>query len=567
MAAIGLAASANAQLASGTIFPDFTVTDINGVSHTLYTDLAAGKTVFIDISATWCAPCWSYHTSGALDSVWAKHGPTGASGVDVYTTNDAIVYFFQGEPTSGMAELTLNTIGSGAVTTGGTHANFTQGNWVAGTHYYIVDDSTAQGPRNTLWHINYFPTVYMICRDHIVTELTQPTEPQAYAAAQATCPSYAPSATVDAKAVPYMGSDFFVCSATPSVTFQNYGATTITTATITVKDGLGTTVATQGWTGSLATYATANVAITSFAGTSFSGYKYSVSVTGDTHPANDVSVDSVFKIYTASNAAALPCTENFEAALSYKEDFSSPDGNLVYGAFTGQIGIAGTATNALIYRNYYAANTTVETYVLGNFNTTGATNLNIQFDVAYAQYAAADADALAVKVSTNCGTTWTTAWTQSGTTLATAPVHNTGEYYPTAAAQWKHVTVSLASTTSTNTMVEFVGTSNYGNDVFVDNINLSNTVDVPQVQANNVINIAPNPAKDFANINLNLAEAANVQVQVLDAVGRVINTINQQFNAGIQKIEISTATLPAGLYNVKISTGNTMTVKQLSVIK
>ena len=256
--AIGLAASVNAQLPNGSVFPDFTRTDINGVTHTLYSDLNAGKTVIIDISATWCGPCWAYHMTGALDSMWAKHGPAGQPGVDASTTNDMVVYFVQGEPTSGMAELTLNTIGSGAVTTGGTHATFTQGNWVAGTHYYIIDDSTAQAAYNTSWNINYFPTVYMICRDHLVYELTQPTEAEAYAAAQAICPTYPPASgsSVDAKASGYTGSNYFVCNATPSVTFQNYSSSaTITSATITIKDASGASVGTAPWTGSLAPYA------------------------------------------------------------------------------------------------------------------------------------------------------------------------------------------------------------------------------------------------------------------------------------------------------------------------
>ena len=173
-AAIGLAASANAQLADGTVFPNYTTHDYKGNPIDLYTILNSGKTVFIDISATWCGPCWSYHMTHALDSIWAKHGPTGAVGVDPYTTNDAYVIFVQGETGSGLAELTFNGIGSGAQNTTFNHTNFTQGDWTANVSYPIVDDSTAQGTWNSMWNIAFFPTVYMICRDHIVHNLTQP---------------------------------------------------------------------------------------------------------------------------------------------------------------------------------------------------------------------------------------------------------------------------------------------------------------------------------------------------------------------------------------------------------
>ena len=44
---------AKSQLADGTTAPDFTLTDINGTSHNLYTYLNAGKTVVIDFFAVW----------------------------------------------------------------------------------------------------------------------------------------------------------------------------------------------------------------------------------------------------------------------------------------------------------------------------------------------------------------------------------------------------------------------------------------------------------------------------------------------------------------------------------
>ncbi len=578
VAAAGIASSANAQLASGTVFPDFTVTDINGMSHNLYSDLNSGKTVFIDISATWCGPCWSYHISGKLDSIWAKHGPAGEPGVDATTTNDAVVYFFQGEPTSGMAELTNNAIGSGAVTTGGTAATFTQGDWVAGTHYYIIDDSTAQGPRNTLWNINYFPTIYMICRDHIVTELTQPTEAEAYAAAQATCPSTPPASgsSVDAKTSAYGGNNYFVCNAAPSVTFQNYSTTSnITSATITVTDATGATVATVPWSGSLAPYAVQSVSIPSFAGTSFGGYKYNVTVSGDINTANNISLDSVFKVYTAANAAALPGTENFEGStISYKEDFSS-DGYVFPVTSTAfaptiatMIGSTGAATNALLFFFFRASAGQVSEYVFNNFNTASAGTYNLQFDVAYQQYDASTNDALAVKVSTDCGATWSTVWNQNGSALATLSAYNTSIFAPTTAASWKHVTVDMSAYHNANTLVKFVGTSAYGNDAFVDNVSISaGATGVANVNMVNMVSITPNPAKDMAYVNMSITEATAVQINVYDAMGRVVNTIGQELSAGDQKIEISTANLAAGIYTVKIIAGTDITTKTLSVIK
>jgi len=133
-------------LPSGATAPNWTMTDLNGVTHTLYDYLDQGKTVVIDFSATWCGPCWAYHNTHILKDLYNQKGPPG--------TNQVMVFFIEGDPDTPVSALYG---GAGS-----------QGNWVEGTPYPIIDDGTGQ--TSNAYQITYFPTLYAICPDRKIYE-------------------------------------------------------------------------------------------------------------------------------------------------------------------------------------------------------------------------------------------------------------------------------------------------------------------------------------------------------------------------------------------------------------
>lgn len=82
---IVICATTKAQLPDGSQAPDFTLQDVEGNTHNLYSYLAQGFTVILDFSGHWCLPCWNYHSTGTLSSIYDLHGPeTGDSTIMVF---------------------------------------------------------------------------------------------------------------------------------------------------------------------------------------------------------------------------------------------------------------------------------------------------------------------------------------------------------------------------------------------------------------------------------------------------------------------------------------------------
>ncbi len=144
--------AAQAQLPNGATAPDWTLSDINGTSHNLYSKLNAGKAVVLDFSAAYCPSCWSYHNSQALKTFYNNRGPNA-------TNYQANVYFIEmlASNTTGC----LYGSGGGGTPYQACTGSGSAGNWVANTPYPMIDNSSL----NTDYNVNYFPMIYLVCPD------------------------------------------------------------------------------------------------------------------------------------------------------------------------------------------------------------------------------------------------------------------------------------------------------------------------------------------------------------------------------------------------------------------
>lgn len=229
-----VATSASAQIADGSMAPAFTTTDLNGNTVVLQELLDAGHTVIIDVSATWCGPCWSYHNTGILESFYELFGPEGA---DIATVI--------------MVEGDASTTGDDLI---GTGAN-TWGDWTAGVDYPIVDDSSIADS----YEITYYPTIFKVCPDGLVYEVGQLSLEGLIEEALAGCENAAEGA------FPLMNSytgDLASCGdAEIRVDVVNYGNADVTSASFDLYVG-GAMEGTYPWSGAIAGGATETIVLT-----------------------------------------------------------------------------------------------------------------------------------------------------------------------------------------------------------------------------------------------------------------------------------------------------------------
>lgn len=288
LAFAGIISTATAQLPVGQIAPNFTLTDINGNSHTLYNYLDQGYSVIVDFSATWCGPCWSFHNSHVLRDIYQQHGPAGMPGVNMGTTDDVMVIFIEGDASTTLADLN------------GTGSN-TQGNWVTGTPYPITNAASTSALNNA-YQISGFPNVFIICPNRTIKRTyagyssSSMTVANMYNEAVG-CPAPASDPT-DAALLKHFGPTSTCSGSNVSLQtrLQNNGTSPLTSATI-VATHNSNTVATYNWTGNLNTYAYQDVTVGTYPLSANSNIVYTVTATSDNNAANN----SQTRSYTVGN--------------------------------------------------------------------------------------------------------------------------------------------------------------------------------------------------------------------------------------------------------------------------
>ena len=522
-----------AQLPDGSSAPAFTGYEINKTTGTIitsdpivlfdYTD--AGYTVYMDVFATWCGPCWSYHTGGYLENLYSQYGPEG--------TNEVRVLAIEG---SNGNYASLSGTGPDA---GG---SATQGNWLNGVEYPVIP--LRMSP-NTMafdndYAIAYFPTLYMVCPNRLVYEVGQQNTAGLYAAKN-TCPQFDNSLANNALLLSVNNVDpiyFCSCTTTPSVKLQNVGSAPLTAATLSIE--LDGQTSTFDWTGNLQQYASTTVTLPQIDVTAEGSHTYKVTVS----TVNGVADTDLSWNMSSANfrVSVTPTSTTFSEDFSngIPDEWANPESHLFVNSTSNTHG------NAVCFKAYALSDGTIDNLYLPFENLSNLTNPTLSFDVAHKRYSTSYTERLRVMYSTNCGLTWSNLYSKSGSSLATASGTVSSNFVPSD-DQWRNETISLSNITDPDeVIIKFEFKSGYGNNIWIDNVAVSGETGIPQNDEFG-INIYPNPASDAVRINT----SDNVQrVEIFNMQGQLVKVETGEVSS------ISVKDLANGMYTLKLTTDN-----------
>lgn len=542
-AALMLTTFSFAQLIpDGSTAPDFSLYEINKTNGTmitsqtinLYSMLNDYKTVYIDISASTCGPCYNFHNTGTLENLYASYGPNS-------TANDSRVLVIEGAQTgNSWASLTGQLSNTWDMTDGAEYPliplyispNTSNASTFLGSYY----ESTIS-----------FPTVFMVCPNRMLYKLYGAVSSNAtvYHNQIATkCPAF--NNTNDA----LLGLEncmdrMYFCDhgVTPKVLLQNVGTATLTSATLRIT--MGNEVQTRDWSGSLAQFESAVISLSPIT-PSQNGIQ---DITFEIIKANGVNDEgSKYNTHTETISVQMSsdiatASQNFTSSnLSpwFLDDHTGGGctrhlGTLRFKAWSIQAG--GTA-------DFYAP--------LMNFTNNAAPSLS--FDVAHRRFQERN-EKLEVMVSSDCGESWTTVYNKQGEELATEPAGSEEEFNVNNSTVYRTETVDLSTYAGNeHVLIKFVFTSGYGNNVFIDNVKITNGATAVESIDNNNLTIFPNPVKDVLTINYDKAIS---QIDVYDVNGKLVKSFTTVGNS------INISGLSKGIYMLNMQTEDGLIVKSI----
>ncbi|MDI6832755.1 MAG: Omp28-related outer membrane protein [Bacteroidales bacterium] len=359
--------------------------------------------------------------------------------------------------------------------------------------------------------------------------------------------AHVPLANIDVSAV-YCSAPPFLCTNITDISciFKNNGTQTVSSMDVYYQIN-GATPQMYSWTGTIDSDSQATIVLTDVFLPDISNnlkiWVSNINNSSDENPMNDTTT-TIVKVFSTSYTP--PYYEGFTSSTFPPTNMvivdAVPDG------INWKRSNAGHNAAGSAFINFYSISSNkIDDLIIQPLNLSSFNEPVLTFYVAYRQYESEN-DKLQVDVSTNCLQSWENLWMEYGSNLATcSPSHD--PYLNPASSEWYWHKVSLSNYKQDNVTLRFRATSNYGNNLFLDDINIAEDTYIPESDVPE-IKIYPNPASDYVTFILPACNT-KIKLDIYDILGNIIHS-------GIYKnnVIVSCESWTSGIYTAIINTND-----------
>ena len=550
----------NGQLITGSQFTeDIIGTDvITNEEVNVQQWLSEGKIVIIDVFATWCGPCWGFHTSGVLEELYEEHGPEGSDKIRILG--------IEADSLTTLTDLYEDTF-------------LSFGNWTINQEtgenleYNIIDSYES----NAILNINYYPTLYIIYPDQEIIEVG----------------SFSPDprfieefwlSSIGELDAPFtsLGTDVQSDIFCDSHYVPQQEATITNTNNYPIESGKLSVVVNNVEMqtieiGEIAPYMEKVILIDSFLISEESEVSVSVSeVNGLQGIGEPISatfsqlpiISIIDKDFENDSIQIIEGMSHDVPTWASVLNAEVLEKNAPVGGYTDSE--QSLVVNFWQWSNSPNSGNPLDASIifLSQLEVSDQTSL-LNFDYAYTTWDGSN-DVLSIEVSTDCGDSWTSLWSKSGSDLATAPEINSDNtwWVPDTSDDWASAGVSLEDYIGQVIRIRLFLTSDWGDNLYIDNIRTQVLSAVDDLEDAIGLSIYPNPTSDLLNVELNLETSLPVTLSLFNQMGQLVaQKIRPLTQSGRQIMTIDTDYINSGVYNLKINIGENDLDQKVVIIK
>ena len=503
----------------------WTANDYLGNPHDISDHLNAGKKVIVDVSTHWCGPCWTWHTSHIMEELFHDFGPDG--------TNELFIYLIDADDQSSLSLLQ--------------GASGSQGDWITGTPYPIIGPNGEGDLIGDVYGTSSYPTLYLHCGASPATVISRDSKWEFWDDIVYSCGTGFTGD--DATLLLTESQEACVTGSSIEVDLYNAGSTTLTSASIELRDSNGNLVHTEQWTGSLSSgereFAVINYPVTQGV------WKAKVVLPNgvtDPRPNGDeeeIEVIQTLTLAVSSNAIIEILTDYYANETSW--ELLSSNGTIVASDSYGG-GASGGGPDANMTHTYNVVLVDNECYSFKLYDSFGD-GMNTG-----PGGSSSNSTDLGYRILDSSGVV-----VENISTLLSFGYEVSSQFQTNLLADTSSVIVDTAiviDTTIVGSDTIVVDTSNNTNPTYIEDNNLISSV-----------KIFPNPTAGNAQLNFELVKSSSVQVQVVNMLGKNIYEANLGYISGNQTILFNNANLEKGVCLVRLLVDGSVFVRRLIVLE